>query len=146
MVDAKGVSQEEVAKGTGIAEPIISEVLNNRCVLSHFHIDKIAKYFHVSPKVFNQEERMITYDNKAMLRGLKGLMDLLSDHHQEITLLAAELNNKLVEIAEGKSGPMYISAATTRADELMDLLESQAARCYRVKAEIAHMRKSIKVI
>jgi hypothetical protein len=84
--------------------------------------------------------------NEATRRALKGVIDILSDHHQEITLLAAELNNKLVEIAEGKSGPMDISAATTRADELMDLLESQAARCYRAKAEVAHLRKYLKVI
>jgi len=81
--------------------------------------------------------------NENARRELKGVMEFLSDHHQEITLLAAELNNKLVEVDE--RGNFYAHLAVVKADELMDLLESQAARCYRVKAEVAHMRKSIKV-
>jgi hypothetical protein len=80
--------------------------------------------------------------NTATRRTLKGVMDVLSDHHQEITLLAAELNNTLLQLDKGN---LFVHAAATKADELMDLLESQAARCYRVKAEVAHMRKSLKV-
>jgi len=59
MVDAKGVSQADVAKGTGISRHVISGVLKEKYVLNPHHIDKLANYFHVSPKVFNQPTEQV---------------------------------------------------------------------------------------
>jgi HTH-type transcriptional regulator/antitoxin HigA len=52
LIEAKGVSQTEVAGATGIADSTISEVLKSKRSLSRNHIGKLAKYFNVSPDVF----------------------------------------------------------------------------------------------
>jgi len=52
LIEAKGVSQKEVAKATGIADSTISEVLKGKRVLNRGHIGKLARYFGVSPDVF----------------------------------------------------------------------------------------------
>ena len=51
-IEAKGVSQTEVAKATGIADSTISEVLKGKRSLSRKHIGKLSRYFSVSPDVF----------------------------------------------------------------------------------------------
>jgi HTH-type transcriptional regulator/antitoxin HigA len=52
LIEAKGVSQTEVSKATGIAGSTISEVLKGKRSLNRNHIGKLAKYFAVSPDVF----------------------------------------------------------------------------------------------
>lgn len=52
LIEAKGVSQSEVARATGVIGSTISEVLSGKRRLSRRHIGKLAKYFHVSPGVF----------------------------------------------------------------------------------------------
>jgi HTH-type transcriptional regulator/antitoxin HigA len=52
LIDAKGVRQTQVAKGTGIPDSTISEVLSGKRGLNRAHIGKLASYFHVSPEVF----------------------------------------------------------------------------------------------
>jgi HTH-type transcriptional regulator / antitoxin HigA len=52
LIEAKGVSQTEVSKATGIADSTISEVLKGKRSLNRAHIGKLAKYFSVSPDVF----------------------------------------------------------------------------------------------
>jgi HTH-type transcriptional regulator/antitoxin HigA len=52
LIDAKGVSQTEVSKATGIADSTISEVLKGKRCLNRNHIGKLARYFNVSPDVF----------------------------------------------------------------------------------------------
>jgi HTH-type transcriptional regulator / antitoxin HigA len=52
LIEAKGVSQTEVSKATGIADSTISEVLRGKRSLNRHHIGKLVKYFHVSPDVF----------------------------------------------------------------------------------------------
>ncbi len=52
LVEAKGVSQTEVAEATGIADSTISEVLKGKRALNRSHIGKLARYFSVSPDVF----------------------------------------------------------------------------------------------
>ena len=52
LIEAKGVTQTEVAEQTGIANSTISEVLNVKRDLSRNHIGKLARYFSVSPNVF----------------------------------------------------------------------------------------------
>ena len=52
LIEAKGVSQTDVAKATGIADSTISEVLKGRRSLNRQHIGKLSRYFSVSPDVF----------------------------------------------------------------------------------------------
>jgi len=52
LIEAKGVSQTEVAEATGIADSTISEVLKGKRALNRSHIGKLARYFSVSPDVF----------------------------------------------------------------------------------------------
>jgi len=52
LIDARGTTAQEVAKGTGIVNSTISAVLNGKRTLNRQHIGKLAKFFHVSPNVF----------------------------------------------------------------------------------------------
>ena len=51
-IEAKGVTQAEVAKRTRIAESTISEVLSGKRKLNRAQIGKLARYFKVSPAAF----------------------------------------------------------------------------------------------
>jgi HTH-type transcriptional regulator/antitoxin HigA len=53
LIDAKGVTQAQVARGAGIAVSTISEVLSGKRTLSRTHIGKLARYFGVDPGVFS---------------------------------------------------------------------------------------------
>jgi HTH-type transcriptional regulator / antitoxin HigA len=53
LIDARAVSQVEVARATGIANSTISAVLHGNRSLSRDHIGKLAAYFHVDPSVFS---------------------------------------------------------------------------------------------
>ncbi len=53
LIEAKGVSQVEAARATGIAESTVSEVLAGKRALSRRHIARLARYFHVAPGVFS---------------------------------------------------------------------------------------------
>jgi HTH-type transcriptional regulator/antitoxin HigA len=55
LIEAKGVTQADVARETGIAESTISEVLAGKRSLNRTHIGKLARYFHVEPGVFTFE-------------------------------------------------------------------------------------------
>lgn len=52
LIEARGVSQSDVAGATGIAVSTISEVLRGKRALNRAHIGKLARYFHVSPDTF----------------------------------------------------------------------------------------------
>ena len=52
LIEAKQVTQSQVAAGTGIAESTVSAVLAGKRKLNRNHIGKLAKYFHVSTAVF----------------------------------------------------------------------------------------------
>jgi HTH-type transcriptional regulator/antitoxin HigA len=52
LIGSKDVTQIEVAKGAGIAESTISEVLSGKRKLNRTQIGKLARYFHVGPGVF----------------------------------------------------------------------------------------------
>lgn len=52
LIDARGITAQEVAKGTGIVNSTISAVLNEKRTLNREHIGRLAKFFHVSPNVF----------------------------------------------------------------------------------------------
>jgi HTH-type transcriptional regulator/antitoxin HigA len=53
LIEAKGVTQADVARETGIAVSTVSEVLAGKRTLNRHHIGKLAKYFSVGPTVFN---------------------------------------------------------------------------------------------
>jgi HTH-type transcriptional regulator / antitoxin HigA len=53
LIEAKGVTQAQLATDTGIAESTVSEVLAGKRGLTRKHIGILASYFHVSPTVFN---------------------------------------------------------------------------------------------
>lgn len=52
LIEARCISQSEVARETGIADSTISEVLNGKRALNRNHIGRLARYFRVSPNVF----------------------------------------------------------------------------------------------
>jgi HTH-type transcriptional regulator/antitoxin HigA len=52
LIEAKGITQVEVAKKTRIAESTISEVLAGKRKLNRAQIGKLARYFKVSPAAF----------------------------------------------------------------------------------------------
>jgi len=52
LLEAKDVTQAEVARATGIRESRISEVLSGKRQLTRNQIGKLAAYFWVSPAVF----------------------------------------------------------------------------------------------
>jgi HTH-type transcriptional regulator/antitoxin HigA len=52
LIEIKDVAQSDVAKGAGIAESTISEVLSGKRKLNRSQIGKLARYFRVSPAVF----------------------------------------------------------------------------------------------
>jgi HTH-type transcriptional regulator / antitoxin HigA len=52
LIDAKGVSQAEVARETGLAASVITNVLKGRRGISQANIVRLARYFHVSPAAF----------------------------------------------------------------------------------------------
>jgi len=52
LIDQRGVTQQIVARETGIANSTVSAVLNGRRDLTRNHIEKLAAYFGVEPAVF----------------------------------------------------------------------------------------------
>ena len=55
LLEARGVTQSEVARDTGIAESTVSAVLKGVRTLTRQHIAKLAMYFQVSPAAFDFE-------------------------------------------------------------------------------------------
>ncbi|HWG47640.1 MAG TPA: type II toxin-antitoxin system HigB family toxin [Gemmataceae bacterium] len=53
LIEAKNVTQADVAREARIAESTISEVLAGKRMLNRFHISKLSRYFNVSPTVFS---------------------------------------------------------------------------------------------
>jgi HTH-type transcriptional regulator / antitoxin HigA len=54
LIEAKGVTQVQAARATGIAESTISAVLAGNRRLNREHIEKLARYFHVGGQAFLQ--------------------------------------------------------------------------------------------
>jgi HTH-type transcriptional regulator / antitoxin HigA len=52
LLEAREVTESEVAKATGIAVSTLSEVVNGKRSLNRGHIGKLAGYFGVAPDVF----------------------------------------------------------------------------------------------
>lgn len=52
LIKAKGVTQTQVSRATGIANSTFSAVLNGTRQLTRHHIGQLASYFHVEPGAF----------------------------------------------------------------------------------------------
>jgi HTH-type transcriptional regulator / antitoxin HigA len=52
LIDARGISQAEVSRETGLPRSVITNVLKGRRGISQANIVRLAKFFHVSPAVF----------------------------------------------------------------------------------------------
>jgi HTH-type transcriptional regulator / antitoxin HigA len=52
LIEAKNVTQVQVARATGIAESTISAVLAGTRRLNREHIEQLARYFHVGARAF----------------------------------------------------------------------------------------------
>lgn len=52
LIEQRGVSQQEVARGAGVANSTISAVLNGQRGLTLRHVEKLAAYFGTEPAVF----------------------------------------------------------------------------------------------
>ena len=55
-IEARSVTQSEVAKATGIPVSTISELLSKKRDFNVAHIEKLCAYFKLSPNVFMQVE------------------------------------------------------------------------------------------
>ena len=53
LMDARGVTQRDVAIATGIVYSTVSAVLTGKRELTREHIGRLCKYFHVSPDTFS---------------------------------------------------------------------------------------------
>lgn len=56
LIEAKCVTQAEVARATCIAPQTICEILAGKRAIPRFKIGKLARYFHVDPGVFSFEK------------------------------------------------------------------------------------------
>ena len=52
IIESRGLTQAEVSRGAGIAEPTISALLGGRRTLNRGHIAALSGYFGVSPALF----------------------------------------------------------------------------------------------
>jgi len=52
LIEARGVTQAEVAAAARIAESTISAVIRGKRKLARRHLEALANYFHVNPAVF----------------------------------------------------------------------------------------------
>jgi HTH-type transcriptional regulator/antitoxin HigA len=52
LIEAKGVTQSEVSRKTGIAVSTISEILSGARAMNQAHMERLARYFHIDPAVF----------------------------------------------------------------------------------------------
>ncbi len=53
LIESREITQTEVARATGIPNSVLSNVLHGKRELNRGQIAKLAKYFHVSPTVFD---------------------------------------------------------------------------------------------
>ncbi len=52
LIEAREISQTQLARDTGVSRQLITEILSGRRAISSTNIRKFADYFHVSPEVF----------------------------------------------------------------------------------------------
>jgi HTH-type transcriptional regulator/antitoxin HigA len=57
LIESKGVTQTEVARGTKLASSTISEILNGKRGIGRKHLNAFSMYFHVDPGVFLADSR-----------------------------------------------------------------------------------------
>ena len=52
LIEARGTTQAAVAHETGLAVSTLSEIMTGKRSLNRRHIERLARFFHVSPAVF----------------------------------------------------------------------------------------------
>ena len=52
LIAARGITQADVARETGIAESMLSEVLKGKRPMGRKTIETLSRFFHVDPGVF----------------------------------------------------------------------------------------------
>jgi HTH-type transcriptional regulator/antitoxin HigA len=52
IIEARGLTQAQIARGAEIAEPTISAILAGRRMLNRSHIEALSRFLGVSPSVF----------------------------------------------------------------------------------------------
>jgi HTH-type transcriptional regulator/antitoxin HigA len=52
LIDARGITQAELARETGVPPSVITNVLKGRRRISQTAVVRLARYFHVSPAAF----------------------------------------------------------------------------------------------
>jgi HTH-type transcriptional regulator/antitoxin HigA len=52
LIETKQVTQRVVAEGTGLKESAISDLLAGRRRFNRNHIERLARFFHVTPDIF----------------------------------------------------------------------------------------------
>jgi HTH-type transcriptional regulator/antitoxin HigA len=52
LLDVRGVTPSEAARGTGIAVSSLSSILSGKRRMNRDHVEVLAQYFKVSPAVF----------------------------------------------------------------------------------------------
>lgn len=52
LMDARGVKQADIVRGTGIAKSTIAQILNGKRRISQSHLPKLAEFFRVPAGVF----------------------------------------------------------------------------------------------
>lgn len=55
LIDARGITQAELSRQTGIPRSVVTNVLKRRRKISQANIAKLAEYFHVSPAEFIED-------------------------------------------------------------------------------------------
>ncbi len=53
LMEARGLTQDQLAKETGIVFTTISAIINDRRALTRDHIARLCRVFHVSPELFS---------------------------------------------------------------------------------------------
>jgi hypothetical protein len=85
----------------------------------------------------------VSYTNDTAGLNLRGLMDLLSDNHSEITNEAARISAFLLDPT--KNTITRASMSKYSLAELGEALVEQSLRCLRARDEIDQIRNNLKV-
>ncbi len=57
LIAARGIAQADVARETGIAESMLSEILKGKRPMDRKTIETLSRFFHVNPGVFFPDEK-----------------------------------------------------------------------------------------
>jgi HTH-type transcriptional regulator/antitoxin HigA len=78
LIAARGITQADVARKTGIAESMLSEILKGKRSMGRKTIETLSRFFHVDPGVFFPEGKWATdlTVNEVARKGAPSLLSL----------------------------------------------------------------------